>query len=404
MDTVATQSTSLSSPPKIWWSNAIFFVSVHVAAAAGAYYCPPNHVHPASLMLAFLTWQLADFGITVGYHRLYSHRAFKATLPVRIILAVLGSAGFQGSIKWWTLRHRLHHRFTDDTEHDPYAATRGLFYSHMGWIFYKPVYLKMDLIDREDLERDPVVRLQHKYYVPIASLTGFALPVLLGHFWNDRRGAFVWAGLVSRLFIWHSTFLVNSLAHWDGLQPYSDEDTSRGNLILALLTGGEGSHNFHHTFPHDFRSGPSRFAWDPSKWIILALNRLGLVHSLRRARQVDMDNSIKYMDTKSVHGHVQEPVPQWQGAEWTIQDIREELSMSPSRCFVVLGDWVVDATSYLKEHPGGASLIRKYSIKINEPERTKEDATWAFEGGLNNHSRAARWRLEELRVARFVQG
>jgi stearoyl-CoA desaturase (delta-9 desaturase) len=87
--------------PQIWWSNATFFVSVHIAALVGMYYFPPTAVAWQTLVLAFLTWQLADFGITIGYHRLYSHRAFRATYPVRLSLALLGSAAFQGSIKWW---------------------------------------------------------------------------------------------------------------------------------------------------------------------------------------------------------------------------------------------------------------------------------------------------------------
>lgn len=85
--------------PKIWWSNAIFFVSIHIAAFIGVYYFPIYAVHRASLFFAFLVWQLADFGITIGYHRLYSHRAFRANTAVRTVLAALGSAGFQGSIK-----------------------------------------------------------------------------------------------------------------------------------------------------------------------------------------------------------------------------------------------------------------------------------------------------------------
>lgn len=164
----------LASPtPKIWWSNAIFFVLVHLAALAGFIYNPIWEARRPTLLMAFLIWQLADFGITIGYHRLYSHRAFCASLPVRVVLAILGLSAFQGSIKWWCLRHRLHHRFTDDPVHDPYAATRGLFYSHMGWIFFKPTYERMGLVERDDLEKDPVVVLQHKYYGPLSIIRVF---------------------------------------------------------------------------------------------------------------------------------------------------------------------------------------------------------------------------------------
>ncbi|KAJ7651627.1 hypothetical protein DFH06DRAFT_1207561 [Mycena polygramma] len=383
----------------IWWSNTIFFVSTHIFALWGALYWRPVHQVPTqTLVLALLVWQLADFGITIGYHRLYSHRAFRAKFAVRVILAALGSAGFQGSIKWWCLRHRLHHRFTDDPVHDPYAATRGLFYSHMGWIFYKPTYERMELVDREDLDSDPVVRFQHKHYVPLALFFGFVLPTLLGTIWGDPSGAFVWGGLVSRLAIWHCTFLVNSLAHWDGLQPYSDEDSSRGTLLLALLTGGEGSHNFH-SFPHDWRSGPHPLSWDPSKWIILLLHRLGLVTGLRSVREQDLKEATEYMHFKDTHGvpPTEEDEP-WDGEIWDLERAQEYIKSKPGTCVVVIDDYFVDVTPYLGEHPGGATLMRKYSVR---PQQDLIEASWAFDGGLNNHSRSARRRMREFRIASF---
>ncbi|KAJ7269403.1 hypothetical protein B0H12DRAFT_1095627 [Mycena haematopus] len=394
---------TLAESPKvaIWWSNAIFFLSTHVLAVWGALYWRPIHAVPTqTLVLALLVWQLADFGITIGYHRLYSHRAFRAKFAVRVVLAALGSAGFQGSIKWWCLRHRLHHRFTDDPVHDPYAATKGLFYSHMGWIFFKPTYERMELVDREDLDSDPVVRFQHKYYVPLALFFGFVLPSSLGTIWGDPSGAFVWGGLVSRLAIWHCTFLVNSLAHWDGLQPYSDEDTSRGTFLLALLTGGEGSHNFH-SFPHDWRSGPYPWNWDPSKWIIAALHRLGLVYGLRSVRDEDLKEAMQYMKFKDTHG-VPPPLKDtpWDGPTWDLQQAHEYVQSKQGRCVVVIDDHFVDVSSYLGEHPGGATLLRKYSVR---PGKDLIEASWAFDGGLNNHSRSARKRMREFRIAQFRQ-
>ncbi|KAJ7070728.1 hypothetical protein C8F01DRAFT_1313861 [Mycena amicta] len=387
--------------PQIWWGNAIFFLSVHVAAVYGALFWRPYYAVPReTLWLAFLVWQLADFGITIGYHRLYSHRAFRATFPVRLVLAGMGSAGFQGSIKWWCLRHRLHHRFTDDPVHDPYAATRGLFYSHMGWIFYKPTYERMELVDREDLDSDPVVRFQHKHYVPLALFFGFVLPTLLGTLWGDASGAYVWGGLVARLLCWHCTFLVNSLAHWDGLQPYSDEDTSRGNFILALLTGGEGSHNFH-SFPHDWRSGPQPWNYDPSKWIIAVLHHFGLVTGLRTARDKDLKEALEYMRHKKHGIPLQEEEEAWTGETWDISRAYEYIQSRQGSCVVVIDDYFVDVSSYLAEHPGGATILRRYAVTVR-PQEDLKDATWAFDGGYNNHSRSARRRMmREFRVAKI---
>ncbi|KAI0368864.1 hypothetical protein BV20DRAFT_1044725 [Pilatotrama ljubarskyi] len=401
-------------PARIWWSNATFFVATHIAAAIAVYLRPPSQVPRLSLLFMLAFWQAASMGITVGYHRLYSHRAFRAALPVRTLVALLGASAFQGSIKWWCLRHRLHHRFTDDPAHDPYAATRGLFWSHMGWIFFKSRYERLESIDRGDLERDPVVRVQHKYYVPLALITGFAFPPIVGMLWNDPMGAFVYAGLVARL--------LSALAHWDGLQPYSDDNTSRTNLVLALLTCGEGNHNFH-SFPHDFRSGPAPLDWDPSKWVILLLQSLGLASGLRRARVEEIRAARDYMLRKEItpphtdtddHGTTsgsgsEEDSEEWDGAIWTASELAEHAS-AEGRCVLLLDGYAVDATEYLTEHPGGALLLRRYAIegKVRKPDaqttgsRPARDADWAFHGGINKHSQAARRRMRELRVARVL--
>ncbi|TCD71194.1 hypothetical protein EIP91_012144 [Steccherinum ochraceum] len=428
---------------QVWWANAVFFVSAHVAALVGVYYYPVRVVHRASIILCLLVWQAACFGITIGYHRLYSHRSFRASLGVRVVLAALGASGFQGSIKvgklslgtsslvcsqtpslralqWWCLRHRLHHRFTDDPDHDPYCATKGLLWSHMGWIFFKPKYEKMGLIERDDLENDPVVRIQHKYYVVFALFTGFVFPPMMGLLWGDAIGSFVWAGLVARLMIWHCTFLVNSLAHFDGLQPYSDENTSRTNLIYAFLTCGEGNHNFH-AFPHDFRSGPSAGDWDPSKWIIMALNHYGLATGLRKARSVDIQEALVHMHQKGHHHHGELHAParyesssddQSSSSEmkvlydaWTMDEVKTYVEAKKGRCVLVVKGFVVDATGYLGEHPGGAAFLRKYSIRTSSASKEEADlwkeATWAFDGGMNQHSRAAKRQMRELIVARL---
>ncbi|KAF4604906.1 hypothetical protein EYR40_003689 [Pleurotus pulmonarius] len=366
----------VSTRPAVWWSNGIFFVAVHVAAVLGAYRRPLWTVPWATIALSYSTWQLGEFGITIGYHRLYSHRAFRASFAVRAVLALLGASAFQGSIK----------RFTDDPVQDPYAATRGLFYSHMGWIFFKPNYGKLEFVDRNDLDSDPVVRLQHKYYVPLALSLGLLLPTAIGSLWRDSLGAFVWAGLVSRLAIWHCTFLVNSLAHWEGLQPYSDEDTSRGNL---------------HAFPHDYRSGPSVLDWDPSKWVIILLHQLGLVRGLRRARKDDLIEALQYMQHKHEPEFSQDE-EEWDGETWTLDEVREYAAKHEKRCILVVNGFAVDVTSYLGEHPGGASLLRKYAA-TNDSNQV-HDASWAFSGGLNNHSRAARKRLTSLAFAKLVDG
>ncbi|KAI0275182.1 fatty acid desaturase-domain-containing protein [Gloeopeniophorella convolvens] len=409
-------STVSPSPqqPAIWWNNIIFFVGAHFAAAYGVYRRPPTTVPAGILAATVVLWQLASFGVTIGYHRMYSHRAFNASLGVRIVLALVGASAFQGSIKWWCLRHRLHHRFTDDEENDPYCATRGFLFSHVGWIFFKPNYAKLHLIERDDLEEDPVVRLQHKYFVPAAVATGIVLPTLFGAMYSDKMGGFIYAGLVARILIWHCTFLVNSLAHWDGLQPYTDENTSRTNFLLALLTAGEGNHNFHHAFPHDFRSGPAKSDFDPSKWVIILLEKLGIAYGLRRANPTDVAAAREYMIAQEKlglgHHHHHHAVPEkpveadeWTGPTWSEAELRKYVKES-SKCVVVVDGYAVDVTSYAKVHPGGAALLQDYSVPADPAASgTKwKDADWAYNGGVNKHSQAARRRVKQLRVAKVA--
>lgn len=348
----------------------------------------------------------------------------------------MGALGFQGSIKWWCLRHRLHHRFTDDPVHDPYAATRGLLYAHAGWIFRKPKYERMSLIDKDDLEADPIVRFQHKYYIPIALFFGLVAPALTAALWGDAFGGYLYGGIVARLLIWHCTFMINSLAHWEGLQPYTDEMTARGNLMLALFTSGEGNHNYHHAFPHDFRNGPRIQDWDPSKWLIWVLHRFTpLVSRVRRAREEDISRARRWM--AYVHALGKDHLPYgWEALddddlfdtvtrgsepqtdidphllqaqafeEWNLARL-ESYIREGRRVILLIDGWVVDVTKYLGEHPGGSAMLRQYSVvpRSEATDVTKDypqNASWAFNGGMNNHTRTARARMRSFRIARFV--
>lgn len=176
-----------------------------------------------------------------------------------------------------------------------------------------------------------------------------------------------------------------------------------------------------HAFPHDFRSGPLLSEWDPSKWIILSLHRFGLATGLRRARDHDLKNAITYMHRKN-HGIPQPVEEPWKGDVWNADKAADFISRKRERCIILLDGFFVDATGYLAEHvrlhswihvsiidishkqPGGAILLRKYSLRM-QPDSTEEtrwqDASWAFDGGLNNHSRAAKVRMRQLRLAKL---
>jgi len=274
--------------PPIWWENAIFFVATHFLALYGIFYLSPwNTIDWRTALMCFTITQLGLFGMTMGCHRLWSHRAYVASFPLKIGLAVLCCLSFQGSVKWWALRHRLHHRWTDSDD-DPYDATKGMVFAHCGWIFFKPKYEKMTLIDRKDLDTDKVVQFQHKFYVPLSLFWGFVFPTALGYSYGDTIGGLIWGGVVTRILIWHATFCLNSFAHMLGEQPFTDETTARGNLILAIVTAGEANHNYHHAFPRDYRNGIQWREWDPTKWAIWSLWKLGLVRSVYMTPESDI--------------------------------------------------------------------------------------------------------------------
>lgn len=383
-----TQKTSQSPP--IWWSNAILFCSIHLLALTAVLYRPSTW---RPYFLCYINWQLATLGITVGYHRLWSHRSFTARAPLRLVLAIMGTMGFQGSIKWWVIRHRLHHRYTD-TDSDPYSAEKGLFHSHMGWIFVKPHYPKVKLIDQTDLNADPIVIFQHKFFVPLSLSFGFALPALVGKLWfDDAWMGLLWGGLLARVAIWHCTFLINSLAHYIGDQFYSTDVSARGNFILAMLTNGEGFHNYHHAFPCDYRNGIAPLDWDPTKWIVYALHRYTtLIPSIRKISARDIDRA------RARVALAHSPLSGFAGPVEVKKDLpqmtREEIQRKyQDKAVVIIEGYLVEVGSYAEEHPGGEGLFRAHY--------GGGDATKGFQK-LNHHTAHARGLVEDLRIAQVM--
>jgi stearoyl-CoA desaturase (delta-9 desaturase) len=188
----------------------------------------------------------------------------------------------QNSALLWSAGHRAHHRYIDDPERDPYCARRGFWFSHIGWMLRNYPSGKPDLSSVSELQRDPLVMWQHRYYLPLALSMNFGLPLLVGWASGDVVGTFLLAGVLRLVISHHLTFFINSLAHILGIQPYTDENTARDNAVVALLTFGEGYHNFHHMFAHDYRNGVRWWQWDPSKWFINAMHWIGLAKNLKR--------------------------------------------------------------------------------------------------------------------------
>ena len=265
---------------KINIKNILFIVGTPIVAVISVLYMIlENSLCRETLILALIMALITGLSITIGYHRLLSHRTFEASWPVRLMLLIFGAASFQNSAKFWCSYHRDHHTYVDE-DGDPYNIKKGFFHAHMGWIFYKhPEGKSFDNI--LDLLQDPLVRLQDRYYYSIAIFFGLVLPMAIAAIWGDLSGGFFIAGITRIVFNHHCTFFINSIAHFVGRQPYSDKNTARDNWLMAFFTYGEGYHNFHHVFQSDYRNGYRAYHWDPGKWSITFLRWIGLAKNLR---------------------------------------------------------------------------------------------------------------------------
>lgn len=271
--------------PIIWLNTIFLTVTPVLAIACTIYYGVEVGFTWRELVAGLVIWTFTGLGITAGYHRLFAHRGYKAHKSVRFALAVCGAAAIENSAIAWCSDHRHHHAETD-TDGDPYNAKRGFWYSHIGWIFFKGI--RGDAYENvPDLRADPILAWQHKNYLAIAIAANVLFVVTAGLLLGNMLGMVIIAGLMRLVVVQHMTFLINSVAHIFGKQPWSKATTSKDNWFLSLFTFGEGYHNYHHSFQADYRNGPRWYNWDPTKWLIWSLDRVGLASDLRRS-PIDM--------------------------------------------------------------------------------------------------------------------
>jgi stearoyl-CoA desaturase (delta-9 desaturase) len=228
--------------------------------------------------------------ITVGYHRLFSHKAFQASWPVKLFVLLFGAAAFENSAVWWSSEHRKHHKHVD-TDDDPYDITKGFFWAHMGWLMFK-LKPQPPFDNVHDLLNDKLVAWQHKWVHAISFTVSFIVPSLIGYYYAvfsgnlspavGALGGFLIPGVARVVLVQHATFCINSLCHMIGERPYSTNHTARDSWIAAIFTMGEGYHNYHHEFAWDYRNGVKPWQLDPSKWIIWTLSKFGLTNNLKR--------------------------------------------------------------------------------------------------------------------------
>jgi stearoyl-CoA desaturase (delta-9 desaturase) len=224
---------------------------------------------------------VCGLSITAGYHRLFAHRTYRASAALRWCFLVFGAAAFQSSALSWSADHRAHHADTDGPK-DPHAVGRGWWWVHVGWLFHRRE-ASADVSRLTDLYALRSVRLQHRCYRTVAIGVGLAVPMAVASLWGDPWGGLLVAGFLRGAVMLQSTFCVNSLAHAIGKPAYGTEVSARDSMLTALVTFGEGYHSFHHRFPYDYRNAVRWWQYDPSKWLIWSLSRVGLASAARRA-------------------------------------------------------------------------------------------------------------------------
>jgi stearoyl-CoA desaturase (delta-9 desaturase) len=243
------------------------------------------------LVLLFVMYLISGLGITIGYHRYFTHKSFQTSRFVQALLAISGSMAFEGSVLQWAAVHRSHHQHSDD-EHDPHSphthgagvwnAIRGMWHAHMGWLFRRRTLSLQKYV--VDLKKDRLITTMSALF-PLWALLGLAIPALLGGLitmsWMGALLGFIWGGLVRVFFVHHVTWSINSVCHIWGTRPFNSHDESRNNPIFGVLGLGEGWHNNHHAFPTSARHGLRWWQLDISYIIIRALSWVGIVWDVR---------------------------------------------------------------------------------------------------------------------------
>ncbi|XP_045779955.1 acyl-CoA Delta(11) desaturase-like [Maniola jurtina] len=248
---------------EILYFNVLMFSYLHIASLYGSY-----------LYFTIATWKslifynllqvLACMGVTAGAHRLWSHRSYKAKMPLQIILMLLNSLTFLNTVPHFVRDHRLHHRYSD-TDADPHNATRGFFYSHIGWLMVKKhpeVLRRGKLIDMSDIYANRVLRFQKKYAIPLIGTLCFVLPTIITmHFFEESLNTAWHLTILCYTFRLNVVFSVNSVAHLWGNKPYDKKIKPVQNYVVSYFAGGEGYHNYHHSFPWDYRAAELGNNW-----------------------------------------------------------------------------------------------------------------------------------------------
>ncbi len=314
---------------KINWRNTLFLTLTPLSALI----LIPIYFYFYDWSWWLLTFFVVGFVVsnmlvTCGYHRYFAHRTYDAHPIVEWLYVIFGAGSFQGSVVEWSADHRIHHREVD-TEKDPYNIKRGFWYAHIGWLFIaRPIENPEKHVP--DLWKKPILRWQHNYYPWVATAVGFIFPLIAGYAIGIGWGGLLFGGILRIVFSQQSTFFINSLCHSLGNQPYGDHNSARDSVIMAVLTFGEGYHNYHHQFQSDYRNGVRWYQWDPTKWWIRSLSYVGLAQRLKQVSALEIQRAqISFQEKKLLakglaHDHVQNMRRQLEAAQNRVKQLRDD--------------------------------------------------------------------------------
>ncbi len=320
------------------WLPAFILIATPIAAVTLIPWYALNHDFSTAAWVLMIGYIYANgLGITAGYHRLWAHRAYEAHWSVEILLMLLGGAAIQNTILNWASGHRTHHRFVDDVDKDPYSAKRGFWFSHMGWMLRNYPSSNPDYSNAPDLQKNKIVMFQHNHYLAIVLLMNIAVPVIFGYLVGDVWGTVLLMGLLRLVISHHVTFFINSLAHMWGKQPYTDENSARDNFWLALLTYGEGYHNFHHIFQYDYRNGVKWWQFDPTKWLILSLSWVGLTKNLKRIPNFTIRKAELMMQFKRAQQHLEQKSSKLPSVD--VEAMKQRFAKEYDAFVATMNDW-----------------------------------------------------------------
>ena len=371
------QPQSFENPP-INWIPAFVLISTPLAALLIVpYYLWTHSVswQVWAIFAFFMAWN--GLSITVGYHRLWSHRTYQAHPIVKWFFLIGGTLAVQGSVFDWCAGHRLHHRHVDDIYQDPYSAKRGFWFSHIGWMLKNYPSGHYDYKNIPDLKADPVLVAQDKYYALWILLANIGLPALFGWMVGDVAGTLVLAGLLRLVLSHHFTFFINSLCHMFGTRPYTDTNTARDNPILAIFTWGEGYHNYHHFFQYDYRNGVKWWQYDPSKWIIYGLSKIGLTWDLKRVPDV----TIQHAQTEMAFKRAEKKVATFSGNLTSdFQVIKDRLNSEQQAFKQTIAEWQALKTQAIEMKKN------EFAQRIHEVDDKLKDQFSGIEDKLRNHA------------------